>query len=748
MARFLFIAATLGLIAPLVVQVPAAVADQASATDITVAVVVRDGATGQPLPATSIVVDGRATPVICDEAGRVTISGPRGAMLVLEHDGFDSAVVSIDGVTLDVALVRLAATAETIEVKANAPTQVAGAAKLAREELSHVPGTGGDVLAAVKILPGVTATSPFSQAASSGVVIRGSSPHDSRILVDGFDIPQLYHSIMQRSVIPSAAVENLEYLPGGFDVRYGGATAGLISVTTRGGGDKFHSTAEVSAIDANLVAHGPLGKRAHYMLSLRRSYVDAYLGALIPADADVGFVTAPRYYDGLLRLDYDPSPRWHAALTVIGSDDLIKLLARGGGENSTDLTFRQDTKFVRTIGSAIWRSADGWALNMGISTMLQGLAIDAGPDLHVNIDQALGAGRFELSKSMAHAAGLSDVVVRAGIEAFTDRAVIDVAVPRLAGEGDPNGGNFNADAPKVYYRGTLWLTDAGVWSAIEASLSSRIRMSIGARVDAFTRLGRYPVQPRAELNMNVTAVDKLRLAAGRYTRPPEDTDELLNTSLRPESAAQITLGGEHSFGNGRKLQLTVYDSERTDMLVRDANGVFQNEGRGRTFGLEVLGTVRRDRFFGWLAYSLSRSVRRDAPTAALRLFDYDQTHNVVVAASYRTRNQRWIFGGKLQYASGTPYTPVASAVFDSDRNKYMPVYGTINSLRTDARHQLDVRVDRVWHVRGGTVAAFLDISNLYMNQSVVQYQYNYDYRERGAIKALPIIPSIGLRGEL
>ncbi len=54
----------------------------------------------------------------------------------------------------------------------------------------------------------------------------------------------------------------------------------------------------------------------------------------------------------------------------------------------------------------------------------------------------------------------------------------------------------------------------------------------------------------------------------------------------------------------------------------------------------------------------------------------------------------------------------------------------------------------VWHVRGGTVAAFLDISNLYMNQSVVQYQYNYDYRERGAIKALPIIPSIGLRGDL
>lgn len=748
MARFLLMAAALSVVASGAALVPPALADESNVADIAVSAVVRDAATGQPLPAASIVVDGRATPIICDAVGRATFTAPRGAMLVIEHAGFDSAVVSVDGAVLDVALVRLASTNETIEVKANAPAQVAGAAKIAREELTHVPGTGGDVLAAVKILPGVAATSPFSQAASSGVVIRGSSPHDSRILVDGFDIPQLYHSILQRSVIPSEAVENLEYLPGGFDVRYGGATAGLINVTSRGGGDKFHSSAEVSAIDANLVAHGPLGKRAHYMLSLRRSYVDAYLGALIPADADVGFVTAPRYYDGLLRLDYDPSSRWHAALTVIGSDDLIKLLARGGGENSTDLTFRQDTKFVRTIGSATWRGSNGLTLNVGLSTMMQGLAIEAGPDLHVGIDQVLGAGRIELSKSLPRAAGLTDVVVRAGAESFTGRAVVDVAVPRLAGEGDPNGGNFNADAPKLYYRGTLWVTDAAAWSAIEASLSSRIRMSVGARVDAFTRLGRYPVQPRAELNVKVSAVDKLRLAAGRYTRPPEDTDELLNTSLRPESAAQITLGGEHNFGNGSKLQLTVYDSERTDMLVRDANGVFQNQGRGRTLGLEALGTVRRDRFFGWLAYSLSRSVRRDAPTEAMRLFDYDQTHNVVVAASYRTRNQRWIFGGKLQYASGTPYTPVANAVFDSDRNKYMPVYGTVNSLRTDAHHQLDVRVDRVWHVRGGTIAAFLDISNLYMNQSVVQYQYNYDYRERGAIKALPIIPSIGLRGEL
>ena len=57
-----------------------------------------------------------------------------------------------------------------------------------------------------------------------GVIIRGSSPEDSRILLDGFDIPQLYH-FLNRSIVPTRAVAGLDYLPGGFDVRYGRASS-------------------------------------------------------------------------------------------------------------------------------------------------------------------------------------------------------------------------------------------------------------------------------------------------------------------------------------------------------------------------------------------------------------------------------------------------------------------------------------------------------------------------------------------
>ena len=43
---------------------------------------------------------------------------------------------------------------------------------------------------------------------------------------------------------------------------------------------------------------------------------------------------------------------------------------------------------------------------------------------------------------------------------------------------------------------------------------------------------------------------------------------------------------------------------------------------------------------------------------------------------------------------------------------------------------------------------FIDVQNVYMNQSVVTYFYSYDFTQRTAFTSIPIIPSLGLRGVL
>jgi hypothetical protein len=128
-----------------------------------------------------------------------------------------------------------------------------------------------------------------------------------------------------------------------------------------------------------------------------------------------------------------------------------------------------------------------------------------------------------------------------------------------------------------------------------------------------------------------------------------------------------------------------------------------------------------------------------------RLFDYDQPHSLNIAASYKWR--RYTFGGRWRLASGLPTTPVVDATYDSDANIYYPVYGAVNSERAPIHHQLDLRIDRTGHWGPVKITQFIDVQNVYMNETTVGYFYGFDYSQRAAFRALPILPTAGLRGE-
>jgi len=63
----------------------------------------------------------------------------------------------------------------------------------------------------------------------SGVVIRGSSPQDSKVLIDDFEVPILFHPLGIRAVVPAESIESLTFIPGGFDVAFGRSSSGSSS---------------------------------------------------------------------------------------------------------------------------------------------------------------------------------------------------------------------------------------------------------------------------------------------------------------------------------------------------------------------------------------------------------------------------------------------------------------------------------------------------------------------------------------
>ncbi|MGE3455048.1 MAG: carboxypeptidase regulatory-like domain-containing protein [Kofleriaceae bacterium] len=699
-------------------------------------------AMGRPMRGATVTIEGTEITTKTDRSGQFKIDAPLGATLIVESRGHGVGLANVTGRSLDdIVLLTEAQTSETIEIEGNAPAASPGAAQLDRQELQRVPGTGGDVVRALTVMPGVVNLQiPLGY---SGVVIRGSSPQDSKVLIDDFEVPVLFHNIGFRAIVPAETIASLDYIPGGFDVAYGRASSGIVLLTTRPGSEQRTTQAEISVIDGGLLAQGMIGDRTRYMVGLRRSVIDFLLPSIIPDSVDLSLTTVPRYWDEQLRIDHQLSSKWDLTLSNVGTDDIFELYATKDDDADTKRFFNR-TRFMRLTGAA--RYKDGpWQANLALSGLLQEFRFDAGIYQRVRFVTPVVTPRAEVSKSMPKAAGLTDVVWRAGAEAQVGYADIDLALPVERREGEPYPPIDFKDTA-VQFNGSVWTPNFATWSAIAANLDPRIRVTTGVRAEYFGRGEEFSVQPRGELSVKLTKPLTLRLAAGAYRRPPEYQSEYLEKHLKAERSKQTILGLQYEPREGLRLQGSVYYTDRTSLITHNMDNTLGNNGWGTTTGAEALATYRGGPWFAWLSYSYSHSTRVDRPGAKRRLFDFDQPHSLNAAASWK--RGRWQLGGRYQLYSGLPYTPVLGSVFDSDRNIYIPVSDEPNSERAPIHHQLDLRVDYSWKWGPTLMTAFLDIQNVYMNESVVTYFYSYDYSERSAFKSLPLIPSIGLRGVL
>ncbi|MGH9885211.1 MAG: TonB-dependent receptor plug domain-containing protein, partial [bacterium] len=616
--------------------------------------------------------------------------------------------------------------------------QALGAAKLSRADLERLPGAGNDAIRALQAMPGVVSFMlPLSD---SGVAIRGSSPQDSKILVDDFEIPMLYHDIGFRSIIPAEAIERLDYIPGGFDVGFGHATSGIVQLTTRPGQAGAPQQAEVSSSDGGVIAQGGFA-RGSYLIAFRRSVIDQLLPALLPDDLDLALTTVPRYYDEQLRIDYAPSSKWALRLSSLGSDDVLELYT--SKMTVADKRFYDRTRFLRLTASA--RYHDGpWTANLALSGIAQQVVFERGTAQHLAVTSPGATARAEATRNLGDRAGLTDVTWRLGSELAVARHTIDVALPADRREGEPAPVDDPMDTSQRFI-GRIWNSDYAAWTAVGASLTRRVRLTAGLRLDDFERIHAYAVQPRGELSIQLAPAVTARFTAGAYRRPPEHQTELLDPTLAPEHATQLVAGLTVQPREGMRIEGSTYYTDRSHLITRvdDALG---NTGRGTTYGAELFATMHEGPWLGWVSYAYSHSTRIDAPGADARLFDYDQPHSLNVAASYRFG--RFQLGARFRMYSGLPQTPVVGAVFDSDRNLYTPIYGPVSSERAPMHHELDLRLDRHWSWGPVKMTYFLDVQNVYLNQSPVGYLYSFDYAQRSAFRSLPILPTAGLRGEL
>ena len=633
---------------------------------------------------------------------------------------------------------------------------------LSREETDHVPGAQGDAVKIIEDLPGVARTSPIGGGA---LVIRGSKPGDSLVYLDGEPIPLLFHFGALSSTFNPDLLEAIDYIPGNFSASYGDLTGGLVEVRTRRLRDEPHGYANLNLLETSALVEGAVPGIPGLSLALagRRSYIDFVLKAVIPKDGEVGLTVAPRYYDGQFRIDYKPPGSAHQlSLLALTSDDELGLLLNRPSAQDPNLSGSIDaeTGFQQLRLKHEWRREGAAVTTVAMAEKLL-LRFVIGPSSFSLVGHDLflrSTAAWETSDRLGFSAGLDIANRRVQVGAVFRQSF-------LFREGDFNTQGPRPDDATLTLRPALFNRfSPAVWVEARYHLLPNLLITPGLRADLYRYSPREPnttgtVTPRLSARWDLTAQVALKAGLGMYSEGARNGDAAQpfgNPAILPERAWQATLGTEVRPLPGVFLSVETFYKSLGDLIVRTSaqetvNGVtrprlLDNAGTGRVFGLEVL--LRKElseRFFGWIAYTLSRSDRIDRPLEPRRLFDFDQTHNLTAIASYRFASH-WQLGIRERIISGNPDTPVVGSRYLANFDAYLPIYGPSNSLRLPVFHQLDVRLDRTWTFDSWLLDAYLDVLNGYNHRAIEGSAYSYDFSQHTFFQGLPVIPTLGVKG--
>jgi hypothetical protein len=648
------------------------------------------------------------------------------------------------------------------------------------EQGKKVAGTQGDVLKVVQNLPGISRP----PVASGQIVVWGSSPNDTRIYVDGVDLPALYHGSGLRGTINSDLVGAIALVPGAFGAEYGRGMGGLVRVETRALPRGTHGYIGADTLDGSAFASTELGARVRIASAFRYGWLDRVLAAT--SAPDVGdFFPIPRYQDAQLKATIDLRKKESVdTVFLVSSDQLDRTV------------FSADPAKRRVLGtqSGFWRAyarytSVGDGGDTTIITPFYGrdtssaIARFGSAPAHLSVD----SDRYGLRASLRSSLG-SRIALVTGMDALGTASTVSregsLTLPPREGDvavfGQPPGDDYAVDTWKTH------ILDVGPHAYADIRLGP-ITLTPGIRFDAYLVEGnkklppsasRIPpigfsrmelaLAPRASARWDVTRRLAFTTAYGSYHQAPEP-EELSAVFGTPDLAlsrsTHITAGESLRVTESLTVDVVAFDKRMKDLVVRSrlpnpvqARSLTQN-GEGHSYGLQLL--VRQELwkgFFGWASYAISKSERRFEGDAIWRAFDFDQPHVFSLVVSQEIAG--WGFGARFRAASGNPRTPVIGSVYDARSDRFDPAFGSQNTLRVPAFWQLDLRVDRTFALgrpaltetgEAGPALArlvvFADLQNVTSRSNAEEIIYSADFRRRGIITGLPFIAVLGARFE-
>jgi hypothetical protein len=149
-----------------------------------------------------------------------------------------------------------------------------------QKQIKSLPSTGGeaDIAQYLQVIPGVISTGDQG----GQIYIRGGSPVQNLVLLDGMPIYNPFHSIGFFSVFETEAIRKVDVLTGGFNAEYGGRISAIVDIQTREGNKKrVGGLVSVNPFIAKALLEGPIlplkdesSTTISYLLTAKHSYIN------------------------------------------------------------------------------------------------------------------------------------------------------------------------------------------------------------------------------------------------------------------------------------------------------------------------------------------------------------------------------------------------------------------------------------------------------------------------------------------
>ena len=628
-----------------------------------------------------------------------------------------------------------------------APPREATRRSISGEMLTETPGTRGDALRAIELLPGVGRTTLNN----GDPILRGAGQDESQTYLNGAPVPFLYHFGGLTSFFNSRYIERVDLYPGNFSTRYGRVSGGVIEVRSKDPrSDGFHAGFDLNLIDSSAFVSSNAGSRATFALAARRSNIDLVFSKFVPKDA-YSVLAAPVYYDYQALGAYHIDARHTLRILGYGSRDSLQLMFSHPNDEDPSLT-------GKIAGTLAFHRVQLELDSKIADSARQNLSVTVG---HLAASQVIGPLEQVVSGTELHARSEWRVEFAPALSATGG---LDFYGQFLGGryhgpspgqyEGNPSDDNSNLTRQNVStVLPTLNVIRPAAYLELGIRPVRRLLLVPGVRADYYGDVDHVSIDPRLTARYEVSHGLTLKSGVGYYSQAPQYWQALAvigNPRIEPSRALQTSLGFEARAGDTLKFGAEGFYKWLDNRIIGTPGGVaphFINDGEGRIYGAELSAEYRPGpNTFGYLAYTLSRSERRDGDEP-YRLFDHDQPHILSLALG-QNLGRGWTVGGRFRLVSGDPTTAVVGSVFDARLGIYVPKYGAVNGERDPAFQQLDLRVEKKWTIGTGGLSVYLDVLNVYNAKNPQGYRYSFDFSKKEPVPGLGVFPNLGLKGEL